>query len=162
MCFLIEAETIPFCYTTSMEVVTKNIAETEAFARDFLKKLKPNPKEATVLALCGDLGSGKTTFTQYLAKELGIRNYVTSPTFVIQKRYNCAKNQLFKTLIHIDCYRLNSGDELLHLDWEETVHDPDNLIVLEWPERVEEILPKDRIEIAFEFVSENERKITLV
>jgi tRNA threonylcarbamoyladenosine biosynthesis protein TsaE len=142
-----------------MMFTSKNLKNTEDFAESFLKNLKRNPKEATILALYGDLGSGKTTFTQFLAKNLGVKNYVTSPTFVLQKRYSCTTRP-FKTLIHIDCYRLDGGSEMDHLGWKEIIHNADNLIVLEWPERIEEILPVDCIRLRFEFISENERMIT--
>ena len=140
-----------------MEIVAKSLTETENFARTLLANLKTTDR-ATVLALYGDLGSGKTTFTQFLAKELGVANYVTSPTFVIEKRYQ-TKNSTFKTLIHIDCYRLTKPDEMLHLNWSEIIANPANLIVVEWPERIESILPEDAIKIEFEFVDENTRKI---
>jgi len=143
-----------------MEFISKSIKETENFAKDFLAKIKPSKDKAVVLALRGDLGSGKTTFTQFLAKELGITNYVTSPTFVIEKKYLCADGKVFEQLIHIDCYRLNSPEEMLRLDWEEIINNPENLIVVEWPERIETILPKESIKIEFEFVGENERRIS--
>lgn len=144
-----------------MEIATKNLQETADFAKDFLTKIKSKQTEATILALKGDLGSGKTTFTQFVAKELGIRDNVTSPTFVIEKRYVCAKDKMFKQLIHLDCYRLNSSAELLRLDWSEIIKDSQNLIIVEWPERIADILPKNYLEIEFEFVDETERKINI-
>lgn len=178
-----------------MQSISRNLNETHDFAEKFLAQLDGVKRRgATVVALYGDLGSGKTTFTQFLAKELGITNYVTSPTFVIEKRYpitGTGKPQPpltpplkggegernprldkagsrqgpgavgnFKTLIHIDCYRLNDPKEMEILGWSEIVADSKNLIVVEWPERIEAILPKDSVRIEFEFVSESERKIT--
>lgn len=142
-----------------MEIISQKTKDTQDFATNFLDKIDPNNSDATVLALYGDLGSGKTTFTQFIAKELGITDYVTSPTFVIEKKYLCAEEKKFKKLIHLDCYRLNSPEEILHLDWEEIIHDPDNLIVIEWPERIAGILPENCIRVEFEFVSESERRI---
>jgi len=144
-----------------MEMVSKKLSETAGFAADFLKQLAEVSRNgATVVALGGDLGSGKTTFTQFLAKELGVTNYVTSPTFVIEKRYE-TKNSTYKTLIHIDCYRLTKPEEMEHLGWKEIVADPSNLIIVEWPERIEAILPENSVKIDFEFVDENSRSIKL-
>lgn len=142
-----------------MEIISKSVGETEAFARKFLNDLKARPGQATVLALKGDLGSGKTTFTQFLAKILGVKNQITSPTFVIEKKYPIKDHPNFKQLIHIDSYRLNNGTDLLKLDWSEILADPKNLIVIEWPEIVPEILPADCLNLEFEFVSEGERRI---
>lgn len=144
-----------------MSLVLKDLRETENFARDFLSQLKPKTETATILALFGDLGSGKTTFTQFIAKELGIKEQITSPTFVIEKKYKCTLGQSFKYLIHIDCYRLNNKEEMLRLDWSEIIHDPNNLIVVEWSERITEILPKDCVKIEFAFISESERRIEI-
>ena len=144
-------------------MISKSLVETAEFARNFLKQLAKGARSgAMVVALYGDLGSGKTTFTQFLAKELGVENYVTSPTFVIEKKYVIpaqAGIQGFKTLIHIDCYRLTAPDEMLHLGWSEIAADPNNLIVVEWPERIASILPNDCVKIEFKFVGENEREI---
>jgi len=144
-----------------MEMVSKNLQETADFAVNFLEQLAGSDRSgATVVALYGDLGSGKTTFTQFLAKELEVANYVTSPTFVIEKRYE-TKNDKYKTLIHIDCYRLTKPEEMENLGWKDIIADSGNLIVVEWPERIEDILPDDSVRIEFEFVDENTRFIKL-
>ncbi len=136
-----------------------NLSEVSLLAKKILEDLSPNIDFATVLALKGDLGSGKTTFTQFLAQELGIKEQITSPTFVIEKIYSCDPNQKFKKLVHIDCYRLNSTEEMLRLGWEEIVGNSENLIVVEWPERIGEILPTNTKIIDFEFVDEGQRRI---
>ncbi len=99
---------------------------------------------ATVVTLSGDLGAGKTTLTQAIARELGITENIISPTFVIMKRYELHK----KNLIHIDAYRLESADELLKLGWAELIADPKNLILIEWPEKVAEIIPKNAVRVS--------------
>ncbi len=131
-----------------MEKATKNAAKND---------------HAAVVALHGNLGSGKTTFTKQLAKHLGITETVTSPTFIIQKRFeiNGDDNRPFKKLIHIDTYRIDLQDELVRLGWNEDLNDPQNLISLEWPENVPDILPADTIHIYFEFINETTRKISL-
>jgi len=162
-----------------MKILSKNIEETNKVAQDFLNKLSPKDDSATIVGLFGDLGSGKTTFTQALAKHLNVAEVVTSPTFVIEKIYSLDYNQkpvgsslhltrtnrsesfplVFEKLIHIDAYRLDSGKELLSLQFAKIQKDPKNLILIEWPERVEDILPADLIKINFKFISENEREI---
>jgi tRNA threonylcarbamoyladenosine biosynthesis protein TsaE len=143
-----------------MIVTSKNLKETEQCADTFIRVLKSHEKQATIVALYGDLGSGKTTFTQYVAKKLGVTDTVTSPTFVIEKMYKLS-HPLFSQLIHIDAYRLESSTELLNLNWQEIISDPKNLIMLEWPERVADILPDNMQKIYFTFTDETTREIKL-
>ena len=144
-----------------MKIISKSLGETEKIAREFLAKIiVKNENGATVVGLYGDLGSGKTAFTQATAKCLGGKEAVTSPTFVIEKIYKLDR-QNFEHLIHIDAYRLGSGNEILHLGWEEIAKNPKNLIFIEWPEKVAEILPNDIKKIHFTFVDENTREIRL-
>src|SRR4051812_21038937 len=94
------------------------------------------PKDgATVIALQGDLGSGKTTFAQFFGKHLGVKETIASPTFLIQKNYK-TWNPFFKELIHIDAYRIEAPKELSILHFEETLSDPAKIILIEWPEKV--------------------------
>jgi len=117
-------------------------------------------KPGQLLALKGDLGSGKTTFTKYLAEALGVEKIVTSPTFVILKRYPILKSDKFDQLVHIDCYRLSTVEDLESIGFFEFLEDKKNLIVVEWPETIISIL-KDRVLLLeFEYLSETERKIT--
>ncbi len=116
--------------------------------------------EASIVGLYGDLGSGKTTFTKSIAKFLGIKEDITSPTFVIEKIYNI-EHPNFKRMIHIDAYRLEDPKELLALEWEHIAKDPHNLILIEWPEKVREILPENHLKVFFKFISENEREIEI-
>lgn len=118
------------------------------YARDFAHALSPRGG-ATIVALSGDLGAGKTTFVQVCARELGVGETVSSPTFVIEKIYGLS-NQKFARLIHIDAYRLKEARELEVLDWEEITQDPQNLIYIEWPERVPEAIPESAIRVRFD------------
>ena len=104
--------------------------------------------KATIVALQGDLGSGKTTFAQGFGKIMGVEENMPSPTFVIMKFYDINWKG-FKKLIHIDAYRLEKEEELLHLGWEKLIKDPENFILVEWPERVEGIIPKDARRVYF-------------
>jgi tRNA threonylcarbamoyladenosine biosynthesis protein TsaE len=142
-----------------MKILCKNLAETESVAKDFVKKiLAKKRKTALVVGLQGDLGSGKTTFVQFVAKNLGIKEIITSPTFVILKNYTLNANP-YNLLVHIDGYRLESGMEIEKLGWQEIIKNPKNLVLIEWPERVAEVLPKDIWTINFKFVDENIREI---
>jgi tRNA threonylcarbamoyladenosine biosynthesis protein TsaE len=144
-----------------MIITSKSVEQTGEIAREFLQKVTHGVYTgALVVGLYGDLGSGKTTFTQALARHLGVKNNITSPTFVIEKIYK-TENSPFENLIHIDAYRLENSKELSVLSWQEQVSNPKNLILIEWPERVVDILPENHAKIMFKFISETEREIEI-
>lgn len=116
-------------------------------AQAFVIGLRPQTGAATVVTLSGDLGAGKTTFTQGIARALGVEEHVTSPTFVLEKVYELT-DQKWKRLIHIDAYRLVSEHELEVLGWHDMAADPGNLIIIEWPEMVAELIPADAVRVA--------------
>ena len=132
---------------------SKSIKETYKFASDFVKNVKKRER-AVVVGLQGDLGSGKTTFMQGVAKYFGVEGNVTSPTFVIEKVYDL-NNQTFDKLIHMDAYRI---DSLKGLKFDEISNNPNSIIFIEWPENVK--VDCDDI-INFEFINKNTRKIWL-
>lgn len=122
---------------------------------------------STVVGLSGDLGAGKTTFSKCVAARLGVKEVVTSPTFGIQKQYKAhgADNfgpqaQIFKEFVHIDAYRIEDLREVETLRFVELFQKPKTLIFIEWPEKIEEVLPKDTILLSFEAIDENTRKIS--
>jgi len=119
-------------------------------AKKIAKKLKPG---ATV-AFYGDLGSGKTTLIQFIAKALGVRDEITSPTFVIQKNYQLPKGRL----IHIDCYRLESKKDAVELGFLDFLADKNSINLIEWAERIEEILPENTLEIHLKYLDQNRRE----
>lgn len=122
---------------------------------------KLNSNKAIVLALLGDLGAGKTTITKEIAKILGIKENISSPTFVIMKKYN-TKNNKFKKLIHIDAYRLEKEDEITNIGWDSIIKDKDNLIIIEWPEKVLGFLDKkDTFFVSLEHIDDKTRKIKI-
>jgi len=140
-----------------------NIRELDEFAALLLSSLTNSTNHtnfATVLALQGDLGAGKTAFVKSLGKELSISDNVTSPTFVIMKLFDVS-NSKYKKLIHIDAYRLDNEKELEVLGWREIIKDPKNLVAIEWPERVEGLIPSSAIRIKFEFVDEETRNVAV-
>lgn len=110
-------------------------------AAAFVGRLQALPHTATLVTLSGELGAGKTTFTQGIAKAFGVEGSVTSPTFVLEKIYALPETAPFRRLAHIDAYRLNSGIELAPLGFDELMQDKDTLVVLEWPEKVADSLP---------------------
>ena len=116
----------------------------EKAAEEVLADVKSAPpNQAAVLALSGDLGAGKTTFTQTLARLLGISESITSPTFVIMKKYEVEGDPRFRHLVHVDAYRLNSIEELQVLHFETELGEANSLVVVEWAEKVKEILPPE-------------------
>jgi tRNA threonylcarbamoyladenosine biosynthesis protein TsaE len=141
-----------------MVMRSSDIATTNTLARTFVEHLMPRARGATIVGLRGDLGAGKTTFVQAVADVLGVDEHVTSPTFVIEKVY-ALDHPTFRRLIHIDAYRLTSGEELRALGWEQMSADPGNLILLEWPERVADALPEETPIIKFTFIDEHTREI---
>src|SRR4030042_5609190 len=146
--------------------LTKSAEETQKVAGQILKDVLSvkNRKNAAVLALEGELGAGKTTFVQGLAKAMGIKEKITTPTFLILKRftiYDLRFKSEFENIFHIDCYRLDKPDELAELGFEEVLKDQKNLIVIEWADKVKSIIPKDAVWVKFEWVDENKRKIQI-
>jgi len=127
------------------------------------KLLKMDIKKARVVALSGELGAGKTTLTQELAKQFGIKENIVSPTFVIMKIYDMNESSKyyshFKRLIHIDAYRLDSHKELLNIGWESLIVDKENLIIIEWPERVTECISDSDFKVTLSHIDDENRLI---
>lgn len=143
-------------------------------------------KSAVVLAMEGNLGSGKTTFIQGFAKGLGVKGKITSPTFVIIRKYEIFNfrtpplrdeafdkaslhfaprpfgDSAFKNFYHIDCYRLEKPKELIDLGFKEIIKRPENVVAIEWPERIEKIMPRKRISMKFKILGKKERKMTIM
>ena len=145
-------------------MISKSIKETKEIAKIFLDKILRNnkkQKDALVVALSGDLGAGKTVFTQAIGKHLGIKHKITSPTFVIMKKYPIGKTYGVKFLIHIDAYRLKNEKELLNLGWKEIINNKDHLVFIEWPENVLKVIPKDARFVYISHKENGHRKLEL-
>ena len=136
-----------------MQFVSHSTQETEQFGEEVAKSLRGGD----VLAFTGSLGMGKTAFTRGLARGLGCRGRVTSPTFTIVNEYD-GKTPLF----HFDMYRLGSSDELFDIGWEDYLA-RGGVCAVEWSERVSAALPDDTIyvDIARGEEDENTRTITV-
>ncbi|MDD3905878.1 MAG: tRNA (adenosine(37)-N6)-threonylcarbamoyltransferase complex ATPase subunit type 1 TsaE [Candidatus Omnitrophica bacterium] len=121
------------------------------------RKLALKLKKGDVVALIGDLGSGKTVFTKGIAAGLGVKNprYVNSPTFVIIKEY---KGKL--PLYHFDLYRLDHSSVLDEEGYEEYFYS-DGVTVIEWADKIRPILPKKYVEVKLTALSEDKRKIEM-
>ena len=142
----------------SMIYRTKSPKETQQLAGFLLEKfLKIKSNNALVVALEGELGAGKTTFVQGLAKALRIKAKVKSPTFNLMKHYKIKD----KTLYHLDCYRLRDHKDLSILGIKDILSDSKNFVLIEWSERVKKILPKNHIKIHIDHIDKNIRKITV-
>lgn len=138
----------------NQEVTVHNAAAMKAWAKAWASSLKTGD----VLGLKGELGSGKTTFVQGLAEGLKIQKgyVVQSPTFTLVNVYPCEQ----VTLVHMDFYRCDSVRQSDLLELEEYIHEPSNLIVIEWFDKIPEVMPKKYIEIQFEVTGEHSRKMT--
>ena len=164
------------------EYTSNSKEETQKIASNFAKSLKGGE----VLCFYGNLGTGKTTFIQSLAKALGVKENVTSPTYVLIKKYKTANKKSIPSkkvvakniqypisniqfFYHMDAYRLGSSQEALDLGLEEIWNDPANIIAIEWADKISDILPKNKIDLCFVYpepsrgkhIEGDKRKITI-
>jgi len=119
-------------------------------------------KRAVVIGLVGDLGGGKTTFLKGFARELGIKQRILSPTFIIMRRFqlNNLTIKQFNNFYHIDCYRIKKPKEILDLGFKEIISNPRNIVCIEWADKIKKILPKGTLLLKFSFEGKNKRRIT--
>lgn len=135
--------------------ITNSEAETKQIAANLSKKAKKTP----VLCLYGDLGCGKTVFTKGLAVNLGIpEREIKSPTYTFVREYRREKLHFY----HFDFYRIEKIDDLMAQNMLEIFQQKNAIIVIEWPERIEEILPEKRLNIKFRYLEENRREIIII
>ena len=141
-----------------MEFITESARQTQKIGRKVATDLIK--KTPTIIALTGDLGSGKTTFVQGFVKGLGIRKKIISPTFILMRTYKARKA---KMLYHLDLYRLenNFKEEMENLGVSDIWKEKNNILVIEWAEKIKNLLPKGTAWIRFEYLSDNKRKIII-
>jgi len=132
-----------------MKILCENEKKTKAIANSIAKALKPG----AILCLDGDLGAGKTTFTQYLCKALGYQGYVNSPSYSIVNEYD---HQI--KINHFDVYRIYSIEELYEIGYEEYFFS-DAITIIEWASKIKELIPKDSIWITIELGETIEERI---
>jgi tRNA threonylcarbamoyladenosine biosynthesis protein TsaE len=148
-----------------MEIITKSAFETQKLGEKIAADLIVNHKPL-IVALSGDLGSGKTTFIQGFAKGLGISSRIISPTFIIMRQYKLAirgQTSDVRCFYHLDLYRLEKdiNKEIVNLGVDDIWKNPDNIIVIEWAEKAKSLIPKNAVWIEFSNLGENERKIII-
>lgn len=138
--------------TYDLVLETDDVTATQALGARLASFLRPGD----ALALSGDLGAGKTAFTQGLARGLGITRPVTSPTFVLVNQYPVPGNGVLQ---HVDCYRLaNAPLEM----WDVGLSDlfaGDDIVVIEWADRIPELLPEDYLDVAFVYLDDTHRRL---
>lgn len=134
--------------------ITNDFEETRELGEKFAKTLNGGE----VLAMYGELGGGKTTFVQGLALGLGIERRIISPTFIIMRTYDLKD----KTFYHIDLYRTSSTKDIEGLGIDEIMGKANNILAIEWAEKMKEVLPDRRIDIFFKYLEDNKREIKIV
>ena len=143
----------------------------ENFIQNQIIPLISNTKKqtATICALVGDLGAGKTTFSKTFLKKLGVKQHVQSPTFSIINSYDLNTSPIelgmtdlnFKKVFHIDVYRIENINELEVLHFDEILLNPEHLIIIEWADKVKAHVPQDAIWIYFEHDTLDTRKVNI-
>jgi len=128
---------------------------------DILRFYGKNKMNTLLLTLQGELGAGKTTFTQQLGSVLGVTQTITSPTFTIMKQYELS-HELFDTLVHIDAYRFETEDEAKPLRLEDIFAQPRTLVCVEWPERILSLLPLQAVQVQIEINKDETRQVQVI
>ncbi len=142
-----------------IKVISESPKETQKIASFFMQTVLRqynSKKNGLVISLEGPLGAGKTEFLKGIANFLKLKEKVFSPTFLIMKSFSC-KTSFFKTLWHLDCYRIEKPKEIKELDFLEIIKNPQNLIFIEWGNKIKKILPKNHFKIKFKIAGENAR-----
>ena len=144
-----------------MQYVSQSAQDTQAIAATLAQKVRAGMPgaSATIIALRGELGAGKTTFTQGFARALGIMQQPKSPTFLLAKQYAIPATPF--SLWHLDCYRLKSHADLATIDLHAIFKDASNIILIEWPENIGDGLPRNHIDVHFEHAGNDKRSITI-
>jgi tRNA threonylcarbamoyladenosine biosynthesis protein TsaE len=140
-----------------MLIETHSPEETQEFAAQLAKKLNGGD----LLALEGDLGAGKTTFIQGLAKAFKIENSVTSPTFIGLQVYPVKDHPSIKQFCHVDAYRFTSGDDAYSVGLEDYINQSDTLVAIEWPENLFGMQANFTYRLKFKHSDETSRQIEI-
>ena len=133
-------------------IITKSPEETKNLGKDVSKLVKPGD----ILAFYGELGAGKTCFIQGISLGLEVKDYVTSPSFTIINEY-----QGKVPIYHFDLFRLNNAEEILELGYEEYFYG-EGLTVIEWAEKIEQLLTKEHLKIEIKFMDRYQRTISFI
>lgn len=136
----------------------KYISKSEKETFEFSKNLAASFKGGEIICLEGNLGAGKTVFSKGIAYGLGYKNNVNSPTFIVMKVYDI-ENKNIKNLVHIDAYRLQGIDDLISIGVQEYFEKKDTVVIIEWPEKIKKILPKNILWIKINIKEDEHREI---
>jgi len=142
-----------------MQIISKSILETQTLAQNIAKEILEH-KKPNVILLEGELGGGKTTFSQGFLAALGVKKTVTSPTFVIMKNYIIPNSEY--RVYHLDLYRLSQEWEVLDLGILDIIKNPENILLIEWASKTPNLwqnIPHTKIE--FEVINSTERIINI-
>ena len=145
-----------------MRAISRSPQETQKIAAGLARRItqKAVGKKASVLALVGELGAGKTTFVQGFARALGVRAVVRSPTFLLIKSYKL-KASSYKLLYPVACYSLPGAGKLSPVDFKPLFADHATTILIEWAERIPRALPKHLTTVHIDHIGEHTRKLTI-
>ncbi len=141
-------------YSSNSSHATQKIAK--KFAMETLSKINLLEK-AFIIELRGELGAGKTTFLKGFASGIGVKDRILSPTFVIAKRFPVRRFN-FENFFHIDCYRLGRPDEMESIGFKKIIGDRKNIVAIEWPEKIKDLLGKESIKISIKINNEGGNK----
>jgi len=141
------------------KIITNTQKETKKLGEN-IARMVVEKKAPRIIALEGDLGGGKTTFTRGFAKGLGIKEKILSPTFVLFRKFRIPNSE-FIYFFHVDCYRVEHPKEIFKLGFNKILHDERHIIVIEWAEKIEKFLPKKFLKIKFKILGNTKREIVI-
>lgn len=134
-----------------MVYISHSLFDTDIIAKQLAKKIQKND----IITLNGNLGSGKTTFTRSLVKHLGSNDIVSSPTFSLMNHYHASTD-----ILHFDMYRIKTENDLYSIGFFDYIYN-DYIIIIEWSKNIKQFLPQNTLEIYFDYIDEQSRKITI-
>ena len=143
------------------KIISTSFQQTQQLGKEFAENLNGGD----VVCLYGDLGAGKTTFVQGLAEGLGISKKIISPTFIIMRTYAIegegerVKGKGAQHLYHVDLYRIETEHDVEGLGLLELLGDPESIVLIEWPDKIENVLPEHRKDIYFRYLEDDKREI---
>lgn len=146
--------------TQKIIYLSNSSQSTQEIAKKFVQETLPKLnffKKAIVVELRGELGAGKTTFLKGFAAGLGLKDKILSPTFLIARRFPVKKFN-FENFFHVDCYRINKPDEIKNIGLKEALKERKNIVAIEWPEKIKNLLSKESIKINIKINTKNKRK----
>ena len=135
------------------QIDIKGLGDLEEAAERILEAIPPD----AVVAFYGEMGAGKTTLIREMCRQLGVTDPVTSPTFALVNEYHAEGG---RPVYHFDLYRINKVEEAYDFGYEEYFYSG-NLCLVEWPEKIEELLPDDCVKITIEITGDNSRRVTV-